>query len=315
MARPRLRHTDLPSFSGTVSEWLAFKAAFNDTINMYTVPTAENLQRLRTCLKGEAREAVAALLHTATDPAVIMRTLEQCFGRPEMIIDKALDELKRVPRPGPSAAELNNFAVKVQNTICTLKAIDRRGYLYNPLLTREILDKLSPHLRSRWCDFASDNEGTAEPEICSLARFLMREADRVLRYAYTTVASASTAGQKWEVRPTATKFPIAGKKKPGAVYAAVETAVEQCFLCKENHVLTHCPKYKAMEVSQRWEFIKENGICFKCAVKKHRRVLCRAKPCGQNECRRPHHVTWQPGLVGSFIGLVTYMMIIDDFFL
>nr|XP_049693327.1 uncharacterized protein LOC126053911 [Helicoverpa armigera] len=291
MARPRLRHTDLPAFSGTVSEWLAFKAAFNDTTNMYTVSTAENLQRLRTCLKGEAREAVAALLHTATDPAVIMRTLEQCFGRPEMIIDKALDELKRVPRPGSSAAELNSFAVKVQNTICTLKAIDRRGYLYNPLLTREILEKLSPHLKSRWCDFACDNEGTAEPEICSLARFLMREADRALRYTYSTVASASTAGQKREVRPAASKFPVAGKKKQGAVYAAIETAADQCFLCKENHALTQCPKYKAMDVGQRWEFVKENGICFKCAVKKHRRVLCRAKPCGQNECRRPHHVT------------------------
>ncbi|PZC71423.1 hypothetical protein B5X24_HaOG213486 [Helicoverpa armigera] len=72
----------------------------------------QHQKRLRTCLKGEAREAVAALLHTATDPAVIMRTLAQCFGRPEMIIDKALDELKLVPRPGPSAAELNNFAVK-----------------------------------------------------------------------------------------------------------------------------------------------------------------------------------------------------------
>ncbi|KAJ8705628.1 hypothetical protein PYW08_012674 [Mythimna loreyi] len=50
MARPRLRHTELPSFSGAVSEWLPFKAAYNDTTSMYSVSPAENLQRLRSSL-------------------------------------------------------------------------------------------------------------------------------------------------------------------------------------------------------------------------------------------------------------------------
>lgn len=287
MAKPRLRHTDLPTFSGAASEWLPFKASYYDTTNMYNVSPAENLQRLRSCLKGEARETVAALLHAATEPDAVMKTLEQCFGRPEVIIDKALDDLKKMPKPSASASDLNSFAIKIQNTICVLKTIDRKGYLYNPLLTREVLEKLSPHLRSRWCDFACDNEGTAEPEIVMLSRFLMREADRALRYTYAPTTSAATAPHKKETRPA-----ITWKKKPNTVYTTVEeTEEDRCPSCKQSHILTQCPKYKAMTVDQRWELVKEHKICFKCAQKKHRRIMCKARPCGVNQCRRPHHAT------------------------
>ncbi|XP_026745266.1 uncharacterized protein LOC113506629 [Trichoplusia ni] len=285
MARPRIRHTDLPTFSGAVSEWLPFKAAYYDTTKMYCVSPSENLQRLRSCLKGEAREAVAALLHAATEPDTIIKTLEQCFGRPEVIIDKALEEMKKMPKPSASASDLNSFAIKVQNTICVLNTIDRRGYLYNPLLTREILEKLSPHLRSRWCDFACDNEGAAEPEVVLLSRFLMREADRALRYTYAPPTSTAPATARKETRPAVT-----WKKKTNAVYSTSEEDY-QCPCCRQTHVLTQCPKYKAMNVNQRWEIVKLHKICFKCAQRKHRRINCKARSCGVDQCRRPHHVT------------------------
>ncbi|CAK1580697.1 unnamed protein product [Parnassius mnemosyne] len=97
----------------------------------------ENMARLRNCLRGEAREVVSALLFTAKEPADIMRTLEQCFGRPEVIIDCALDDLKRLPRPGQTAQELNSFAIKLQNIVCIIQNVDGKGYLQNPMLTRE----------------------------------------------------------------------------------------------------------------------------------------------------------------------------------
>ncbi|CAK1597135.1 unnamed protein product [Parnassius mnemosyne] len=101
------------------------------------------MARLRNCLRGEAREVVSALLFTAKDPADIMRTLEQCFGRPEVIIDRALEELKRLPRPGQTAQELNAFAIKLQNIVCILQNVDGKGYLQNPMLTREVTTKMT----------------------------------------------------------------------------------------------------------------------------------------------------------------------------
>lgn len=66
-----------------------------------------------------------------------MRTLEQRFGRPEVIIDRTLDELRKLPRPGNSAQDLNVFAVKLQNIVCVLSTIYKLVYLQNPLLARE----------------------------------------------------------------------------------------------------------------------------------------------------------------------------------
>lgn len=283
MARPRLKQTDLPTFSGAINEWLPFKAAMQDSTKIYHVSAAENIQRLRSCLKGEARDAVAALLHTATDPDVIMRTLEQCFGRPEVIIDKALEDLKRLQKPGSSATELNHFAIKLQNIVCILKTIDRRGYLYNPLLAREVLDKLSPHVRSRWCDYASEYEETADPEIVTLSRFLMREADRALRYSY---APSTSAAARKETRNPA----VIPKRKLNAVYNTMEEQ-DRCPECGQGHKMHQCPKYQALTVERRWDFLKAKKICFKCAHYRHRRGSCQAKSCGVRQCDRPHHAS------------------------
>ena len=138
---PPRQAAELPSFSGAATEWLPFKAAIRDSTALYGFAPAENLARLRSCLKGEAREAVAALLYTATDPDMIMKTLEQCYGRPEIIIDRALEDIKRLHRPTAAASDLNTFAVKVQNIVCVLASVDNRGYLQNPMLTREVVEK------------------------------------------------------------------------------------------------------------------------------------------------------------------------------
>ncbi|XP_045499411.1 uncharacterized protein LOC123697038 [Colias croceus] len=299
MARPRLCHADLPIFSGAIEEWLPFRAAYRDTSSMYQVSDAENIQRLRTCLKGEARDAVAALLHTASSPEAVMKTLEQCFGRPEIIIDRAMEDLRKLPRPGAAAKDINCFAVKVQNVVCILQTIDRKGYLYNPMLAREILDKLSPHLRSRWCDYAFAQEGTADPEIVVLSRFLMREADRALRYTYAPMSSTAPERRDAAAAAAAAAARPAPTKRKSAVYTMVSGEDEEekkeekkedfCLCCGRDHAMVACPRYAKLSVDERWALVREKGACFKCATKRHRRSYCRAKPCGVNQCRRPHH--------------------------
>ncbi|CAH0727422.1 unnamed protein product, partial [Brenthis ino] len=293
MARPRIRCADLPIFSGIANEWLSFRAAYQDSTRIYQISANENLQRLRSCLRGEARNVVAGLLHAATDPDVVMKTLEQCFGRPEVIIDQAFLELKKLPRPGSSAVDLNSFAVKVQSVVSILNSIGRQGYLYNPMLAREVLDKLSPHIRARWCDYSEEHEVTLQPEIVVLSRFLMREADRALKHAYAPPMSVSTpAATRRETRPSTNTGNQ--RKKMSAVYnvtEAEEEQVSQCPSCEQTHALPQCPKYKGLSLDERWELVKEKKLCFKCITKKHRRSNCKAKLCGVNECRSPHHPT------------------------
>ncbi|XP_026314650.1 uncharacterized protein LOC113226290 [Hyposmocoma kahamanoa] len=158
-------------------------------------------------------------------------------------------------------------------------------FLYNPLLAREVFDKLSPHIQSRWCDYAADHEGTADTEIVVLSRFLMREADRAVRYMYSPAASTAATTRR-EVRPAIMK------KKANAVYTATENEqTDRCPHCGQPHALHRCPSYKALSVDQRWNMVREKGVCFRCVEKRHRRQFCKAKLYGVIQCRRPHHPT------------------------
>ncbi|CAK1578717.1 unnamed protein product [Parnassius mnemosyne] len=140
-----------------------------ESTRLYGFTNTENMARLRNCLRSEAREVVSALLITVKDPAYIMRTLEQSCGQPEIIIDRALEELKRLPRPDQIAQELNSCAIKLQNIVCVMQNVDGKGYLQNPMLTRKVTRRLSPHLRSRWCDYAEHYGSVDEPDIVTLS--------------------------------------------------------------------------------------------------------------------------------------------------
>jgi hypothetical protein len=256
----------------------------NETTQLYKISAAENVARLRNCLRGDAREAVSSLLATVTDPAQIMLTLEQCYGAPEIVIDRAMEQIKKLPKPSGAAAELNAMAIKLQNIVVTIRQIDRRGYLNNPMLVREVVTKLSPHLTARWCDYAEEHGSFNEPEIMTMSRFLMREANRALRHAF--VAPPQMQQKREEKKPAINLY----RRAAAHTISEEETGPSvTCYDCKSGHELTRCSHFIKKTLQDRWELVKSEKLCFKCIASKHRRAACQAKPCGKNGCRQPHH--------------------------
>ncbi|XP_045445582.1 uncharacterized protein LOC123653632 [Melitaea cinxia] len=289
-SRPPPRQTsDLPPFNGSIMEWLPFKAAMEDSTRLYKFSATENLLRLRNSLRGEAREIVLSQLYTATHPDLIMKTLEMKYGRPEYIVDKAMEDLKRLPRVGSSSGELNELAVKLQNIVYTMKSVDRRGYLQNPLLIRDVMEKLSPHLISKWAEHAAVNEEriARDNEITVLAEFLMAEADKLLRFTHTGRHGAS--GFLRRERPT-TKRTVVKEKVFTTSEATREEQSVVCFRCKStNHYTPLCPQLKKLTTNEVWKWAKEQRLCFRCMKRKHSRDTCQAKLCGVDGCKMPHH--------------------------
>ncbi|XP_063834420.1 uncharacterized protein LOC135083645 [Ostrinia nubilalis] len=283
---------ELPIFSGAATEWLPFRAAIRDSGILTKGTPADNLAKLRSSLRGEAREVVAALLYTAADPVLIVRTLDQYYGRPEHIIDRALEEIRHLPKPGAAAMDLNKFAIKLQNIVSIIQNIDNSGYLMNPMLARDVIEKLNPHTRTRWCDFAADRKRPGESDIVALSRFLMEEADKAMMYSYTPMASGSGT------QASTSKPPV---KKSARIYNASETTARndnngqvsdnkrqiKCVCCGGDHLVPDCDRFKDKSESDRWELIKKCRLCFLCLVSTHRRQNCKARAC--DRCARPHH--------------------------
>ncbi|XP_059048547.1 uncharacterized protein LOC131843810 [Achroia grisella] len=296
---PPRQASELPIFTGAPTDWLQFKTAMEDTTAMYNFTPMENLARLRNCLRGEAKKAVAPLLGVATPPDQIMKTLEQCFGRPEVIIDRLMEDMKKLPRLSGTAVELNTFAVKIQNAVAILRRL-KQGYLHNPLLIRDILEKLSPHQKSRWYDYAVEaSETSSKPEIIMLSEFLMREADRALKHGFYTV-------KKEVPRPVVKTTEFRTKKPVFAINTEEnEEEIMKCSACGQGHNLPKCFKFLNQNIQERWNTAKNAKLCFKCLSRRHRRMNCRAKSCGSNGCKRPHHALLHQETVASSVTTVS----------
>ncbi|XP_045485959.1 uncharacterized protein LOC123689546 [Pieris rapae] len=148
------------------------------------------MARLRTCLTGAAKGTVAALLSTACDPELIMNALDQCYGRPEIIIDKALEEINRLPRPGYTAVEINQCAIKVPNIAWLLKSVNDRSYTSNGALVQEIVSKRKLHYQTRWTDYGKANSNEKEPILTTLSKYLLEETSLQLTFNYSQRISA-----------------------------------------------------------------------------------------------------------------------------
>ncbi|XP_047518172.1 uncharacterized protein LOC125058190 isoform X2 [Pieris napi] len=276
--RPPVRHAqDLPQFNGKVCDWLYFKVAYEDSTKLYKYSKAENMARLRTCLTGAAKETVAVLLSTACDPELIMNALDQCYGRPEIIIDKALEEIKRLPRPGYTAVEFNQFAIKVQNIAWLLKSVNDRSYTSNGALVREIVSKLNLHYQARWTDYGKANSNEKEPILITLSKYLLEEASLQLTFNYSRKIETATSLGTSKPRSKTNERVYSTQKKL------------RCLCCNGNHHATHCEEFLKMNLNQRWDRLRETKACFLCLEEYHRRSQCRKKRCGIDGCEKAHH--------------------------
>eukprot|EP00117_Sycon_ciliatum_P011162 scpid109263/ scgid12755/ len=94
-ARQSATCTALPKFSGSPDEWPAFIAVFRSTTTECGYSNAENAHRLQTCLKEPAKEAVRLMLAIPDNVELALRTLEQRFGRPKLVVGELITQAKQ----------------------------------------------------------------------------------------------------------------------------------------------------------------------------------------------------------------------------
>ncbi|XP_047997280.1 uncharacterized protein LOC125234904 [Leguminivora glycinivorella] len=171
---------ELPSFDGNVTEWIAFRAEFNDTSPMFS--DVNNVSRIRRALKGDARTAVKSIMYTVQDPRVIMDALERQFGDPDEIVLTELHSVKRMPRLAEDNSNIASFAAHVANAVATIKSLGQDKYLHAPELVNKIVDKLSLIVRYEWSKYRRANPSS--PDLVAVSEFLNEisiAAKRIIR--------------------------------------------------------------------------------------------------------------------------------------
>ncbi|CAG9138054.1 unnamed protein product [Plutella xylostella] len=312
----RLSARDLPTFSGDALEWLRFKHAFESTTRIGQYSEDENVARLQRCLRGEAWETVAARIITVSSAQEIMKTLEMRFGRPDLIVQKIIGEIKKIPKLSGSRTELVTLATKVSNCLAAITATNCSDYLYSPDLVMEIVNKLTENLVYRWIDYSVTQDAARRPKLAALSDYLMREAELVCKagvmepqlktktfssgfgrhpvlamvddYSDSGAANAtndySDSGAA-NATNMASINAVSFQKRGGQT----DTTRPYCPFCeKDGHDLNSCSPFSSRSVDERWDWICNKKLCFKCFSPKHRRERCRSRrQCAT--CSRGHH--------------------------
>ena len=91
--------------------------------------------RLRKCLKGKARETVAAMLAVPDNLTMVMACLERRFGRPDVIVQALIKRARSLtsPKDGDMVG-LIDLSNAVTNLVSTMQLLKSDGHLRNPEL-------------------------------------------------------------------------------------------------------------------------------------------------------------------------------------
>ncbi|GBP03521.1 hypothetical protein EVAR_101852_1 [Eumeta japonica] len=205
-----------------------------------------------------------------------MTAPEKKFGRPEQLVDEVLKDVRVMSRLTDNGREINDFAITTRNCVAVLQEIDEEGRIHNPVLLKEILEKMTPLLRNQFAEYwmMKREEGRREAKLITLADFLEREAELAAVYARAAAASQLSAERALRRRETF------------KVNTQTEVATK-CPKCASEHKLVACDAFKALSTDEKWDFVKREKLCFKCIMKTHPCAYCRAKGCAK--CNRGHH--------------------------
>ncbi|XP_063357962.1 uncharacterized protein LOC134647540 [Cydia amplana] len=275
---------DLPEFSGDYLEWLQFKQAYYESTELCKFTDKENLWRLRKCLRGAAKDAVNALFISATSPEKVISALELRYGNSECIISRILYDIKKLqPLHQDYHKDIITFALKVQNYVEAVRAVGQEEHLQGVNIVSIILSKLPTVLISKWSDYSFNliKDGK-KPRLVIMSDFLNDEAVKISTTASTYIATKSESYKH--------KTQDSNNTRNHTILVHGEGSDKKCLFCRTSvHKITDCKQFKRALRKVRWQFVRKNGLCYKCLLSKHERESCLAPACDKDDCGEAHH--------------------------
>uniref|UniRef100_A0A182PWK7 PHD-type domain-containing protein n=1 Tax=Anopheles epiroticus TaxID=199890 RepID=A0A182PWK7_9DIPT len=269
------RHTGaakLPTFSGNPEEWDMFISAYEETTRLCGFTDGENIIRLQQALKGRALKSVQLRLRKAENLEEVLESLRSSYGRPELIVNTLLDQIKNSPVPKMDKLDtLVNYALMVEE----ISAAVRTGGLENrydgPLL-EELVSRLPPIIAFLW-----GMQRLGKP-LASLSDFgaWMKSAKEA---ALIASPSAAKADERRYARNVNVHAPIERTAQAEPVKCACD---QQC------NQLEYCEAFLLLSPNDRWKLIKGDQLCSIC-LRRHRSTCRVTRPCGKNGCTKRHH--------------------------
>ena len=277
LVKPRKKEP-LPKFRGDIRTWTRFSIAFQQSTSMYGYTHYENHVRLLEALEPPAIRTVEGLLIHPNNVPLVMKQLEELYGRPEVLAKEIIEGVMQMPKVHPhrEGTELTAFSLEVNNLVGHLTATSAASRLQDQTLLDKLVSKLPDARREKWFWFLQNN---------------LYEIADVTRFATWLAAEAFVLRRSHEATRQLTPR-VGGNAPPGvfAIQAQIQSEGTGCPVCSETHRIHECLEFVNLNETQRWEIAKENHLCFSCLGRRHSTRECRSSQiCGIDGCRHRHN--------------------------
>ena len=283
---------ELPTFDGNIFEWSEFYEIFKADVETQPIPEIRKFTKLKSCLRGNAANAIAGLPVTSTNYLVALEILKDQFGKSLSITSSLFTQLKNVDRADDSTTSMRKVYQDINN-ICRQLLMTYKQDIDHPLVIQTIVGKF-PESTMLKLDSTKTLAQWKYKDLMEKLHMIISSKEDVHRL----YMEASTHSSRRPVETTT--FAIKSKNnQPRAtqqngssrIATKRESHVSPCFFCSDVHLNKDCSKFPTGK--ERSARLQQLNRCLSCLKPNHDIRNCsNLKQC--EHCGKTHNsiVCW-----------------------
>ena len=278
----KLPELALPTFAGDYIKWPAYCELFSALIiNRKDLTDIERLQYLLSSLAGEPAQKVEALPLKGASFTPAWEMLKETYANKCHLIQAQLDKLY-APRPAnlKVSAALKQLITSVEGAKTSLISLGVTTNLGDTILTHLVARQMDKGSREAW-----ETSTTSANEYPTFQRIKEFVSNRV-----RALERAEAPSSQGPIKSTA-KAPSKPAAQRASSYTASQGLSHQksfpCDVCKGDHFIVMCPKFRGMTVAERRKVVASNMLCYNCCGR-HSSANCKS-PHKCKQCGIQHH--------------------------
>ena len=285
----QLPKAELMTFNGDPLEFWMFMRSFDNSIGSAAIDDSAKLNRLFQYCKGEALKVIkcCAVMSPSAGYVKARALLKERFGDDYKISEMWVKKVTEGPvvRHGEGRC-LQELADDLRSCKETLEAMNKLDEIDTRRSMVKIVERLPQSLQGRWRkSVVKTLEATGRyPPIAKLTQFVSEAAREATDPVFGVSEIKSKGSSRRDLRrsgrsSTGSSFGVQGHEDQQNLesrsnvndtkFKNTKTTPRVCRLCKGDHVLSVCSRFKAMSPGERLSFVCGKKLCFCCFDGRH----------------------------------------------
>lgn len=268
---------NIPKFDGSYQNWLEFRDTFTSMI--HDVEDIDNISKfhyLRASLHGSAAVVIKNLDFSKDNYTTAWQLLLDRYDNSRLLVQNHVQALFNVDSIPKESSKCLRYLIDITNkNIRALTILKEPTQYWDTLIVYMMSTKLDATTSRKWEEYR--NNLSQSPTLDEFCKFLRNRADLLESIEESKPAAKS---QRFEFSKSRSFHTVASDSER-------TSHPSKCpMVCKSNHLLYQCDKFKELSVEQRIAKAKKLGVCLNCLKFGHITSKCKLPHC--RYCRYKH---------------------------